>query len=291
MPSEHSHSRIGASRLGTAHYGFSKETTAEKRLRNRALEGNTAAIRLLVESGAHVDACNEHGRTALHCAAERGHTFAIRTLLELGADIHAVDKDGRTPLEVAAMHGQGHALSHSELWPAGRTDLPASSTACIGVAPRSAVHWADINQRRLRNRALSGDIAGVKELLAIGVDVISTNEVCAVAATFNALSCTCLAATRACLLPEVTSSLLPNPWQDGKSAIDIASDAGHHAVAKLLHEAALLQRPELRPNCANDETQAEVRPEPLRKFVHADILSNSSTTEGEALPHSPVRGG
>ena len=47
----------------------------------------------------------QHGRTALHAAAEKGHLEVSKTLLESGADLKSQDKDGRTPLHKACERG------------------------------------------------------------------------------------------------------------------------------------------------------------------------------------------
>lgn len=159
---------------------FADSSTAERRLRNRALEGNVAAIRLLVDGGADVNSANERGETALHCAAENGHVSAILALKELGANMDVRNEEQKTALEVAAANGHAHVLNHRGVWAAPRPDLLGVSAPRIAVAPAADVHWADTNQRRLRNRARAGDLEGIRELLAIGVDLVgngSTDEV------------------------------------------------------------------------------------------------------------------
>ena len=168
--------------------------TAESRLRNSALEGNVAGIHTaLLESGANINGTNEHGQTALHRAAERGHVNALQALRERGADVTLKDKEGKTALQVVEACGHIKALKRSSLWP----------------APPPDVHWSDISQRRLRTCAQTGDLEGVREQLAMGVNVLSTNE-------------------------------------DRKSAIDLAELAGHQAIAALLTEVAEAQRSERR---------------------------------------------
>ena len=50
-----------------------------------ALEGSTAIGRALVSRGAHIDASNDFGETALSLAAQKGYTTFTRWLLESGA--------------------------------------------------------------------------------------------------------------------------------------------------------------------------------------------------------------
>ena len=60
-----------------------------------------AAVRLLVEAGADVDATNEADFTALHGATFRGLNEVIEYLVAQGADIDARDFRGRTPYRMA----------------------------------------------------------------------------------------------------------------------------------------------------------------------------------------------
>ncbi len=66
-----------------------------------------AALRLLVEHGANVNAANGRGETALHAAARQGSNAIVRALVELGADLNATDSSGKTPLDLAAQPGRG----------------------------------------------------------------------------------------------------------------------------------------------------------------------------------------
>jgi ankyrin repeat protein len=63
----------------------------------------TAAIATaLVERGAHVDAVNKRGETALWLAARHGRGDVVTALVEKGADVNKVDASGLTPLVAAA---------------------------------------------------------------------------------------------------------------------------------------------------------------------------------------------
>jgi Ankyrin repeats (3 copies) len=70
-------------------------------LHRAALNGREAAVRLLLEKEADVDARDEHGWTVLYWSAWDGHEATVRLLLEKGADIDARDEHGRTALHWA----------------------------------------------------------------------------------------------------------------------------------------------------------------------------------------------
>jgi ankyrin repeat protein len=61
------------------------------------------AIPLLASHGANLDAVNEDGQTALHCAAWDLDADRVRALLAAGAHPLPINEDGDTPLDIAAL--------------------------------------------------------------------------------------------------------------------------------------------------------------------------------------------
>jgi len=59
-------------------------------------------IELLVARGAHLDAADDRGRTALMTAAELGHATAVEALLKAHADGRLKDKAGKTAADLAS---------------------------------------------------------------------------------------------------------------------------------------------------------------------------------------------
>lgn len=57
-----------------------------------AFNGNLDKIQRLILYGAHVDAANYDGRTALMLAAGEGHVHLVEYLLDMGANLGAVDR-------------------------------------------------------------------------------------------------------------------------------------------------------------------------------------------------------
>jgi ankyrin repeat protein len=68
-----------------------------------ASEGGHADVgKLLVASGARVNAVATNGATALMFAAEGGHADVVKLLLAAGANVNAVAKNGDTALRLAS---------------------------------------------------------------------------------------------------------------------------------------------------------------------------------------------
>lgn len=69
------------------------------------------AIELLLAEGAPIEAENHTGFTALHHAAEAGSLAAARALLAAGADPDHVNRVGRTPVETARRKGHDDVVA------------------------------------------------------------------------------------------------------------------------------------------------------------------------------------
>ncbi|XP_071110120.1 ankyrin repeat domain-containing protein 46-like [Haliotis cracherodii] len=73
-------------------------------LRDAVLDGNEAEVTAAIETGTcRLEESDANGRTVLHLAACRGHAAIVRLLINSGADINAEDRQGNTPL-----HWCGH---------------------------------------------------------------------------------------------------------------------------------------------------------------------------------------
>ena len=66
-------------------------------------------IRLLIEHGASVNACDKNHQTPLHrlSSCKDPKTDSLRLLLEKGADVDAEDDKGLTPFQIASAKGHG----------------------------------------------------------------------------------------------------------------------------------------------------------------------------------------
>jgi ankyrin repeat protein len=77
---------------------------------NRHACGEEQVSRLLIETGANIEAQDNEGSTALIEATWKGREEAMQLLLEKRANIEAQDYDGCTALITAAMTGSGEAV-------------------------------------------------------------------------------------------------------------------------------------------------------------------------------------
>lgn len=80
-------------------------------LHKAALEGNVAAIKLLLKKQFLIESKSEaRGNTALHYAVEGGQKWAVEVLLEMGADKEARTNTGDTPIMLATAIGNEEVL-------------------------------------------------------------------------------------------------------------------------------------------------------------------------------------
>jgi ankyrin repeat protein len=101
--------------------------------------GNAAALRLLLDTGADVDARDEHGQTALMNAARDGHTEVVRLLVERGADLDHTAKYNLSAIMLAVINGRDAIVG--VLADAG-ADLAIKGTGAPGFAGKTALDLA-----------------------------------------------------------------------------------------------------------------------------------------------------
>jgi len=73
-----------------------------------------AVIALLIQRGAHIDAVDNRGRTALMIAAENGYAAVVEALIRGGADRTRRDNDGKSAFDLAANDSVRERLAETE---------------------------------------------------------------------------------------------------------------------------------------------------------------------------------
>lgn len=91
-------------RSADTHSGHEGETP----LLNAAFWGRLEIAKLLIQSGAKVNATAADGVAPLHEAARMRNVAVARLLMEHGANVNIKDKDGETPLDWAELYGRHH---------------------------------------------------------------------------------------------------------------------------------------------------------------------------------------
>ncbi len=171
--------RVEAMRLLMAHGADVNATERWKKqtaLMWAANEGNTAAVKVLVEAGATVAARSLSGWTPFLFAARQGHVDTIKALLAAKADINETLPDGTSAL-VTAVQGlnyeaaialleagidpnadrQGWTALHQVAWSRrpqrGQNNpgqRPQGSLSSLDLARKLVEHGADINARQTK---------------------------------------------------------------------------------------------------------------------------------------------
>ena len=80
-------------------------------LHHAAYTGDLESSKILLSSGAQVDAFSNMERTALHFASMKGHVSIMKLLLDNGAALEAADEQNCTPLHLGCKKGALESVS------------------------------------------------------------------------------------------------------------------------------------------------------------------------------------
>jgi 7,8-dihydropterin-6-yl-methyl-4-(beta-D-ribofuranosyl)aminobenzene 5'-phosphate synthase len=170
--------------------GLTTSTLAGE-IHEAAAQGQLQTVQQLLESNPELATeLSERGFTALHLATNGGHIDVMKLLLDTGAEINAGDRDGDAPVHWAAYAGQDEALQlllqrkvdrkarnrrgwTALMWTAARGH---TSTAELLISAGLAVNTSDSQgSTPLHEAAGNGHTDVVKLLLAHGAKVNATD--------------------------------------------------------------------------------------------------------------------
>lgn len=110
-------------------------------------------LQLLFFRGARVDAAEDGGRQAHHCAAQQGHTAGLHLLLGCGAQVDAACGGGDQSLHLASRYGHAPSLQllldrGASVRDGGRAVQSAVRERHINIALKLVHYGADIPDYR-----------------------------------------------------------------------------------------------------------------------------------------------
>jgi ankyrin repeat protein len=217
-----------------------------------AADGCTGLVDSLLAGGASVEAANRFGTTALGQAARAGHVAVVDLLLDRGAAIDAHNVAGSTPLYIAAESNRGDVAQRllergADANLAGRGGVtPLAAAAYNGnseIVGLLLAHHADPDARDRTGKApiiyaaAKGYVSIVQRLLDAGVDAKERygNELTALMwAAGYADGTNPVDAARVAGLLLDRGAALDAADNRGRTALMIASEAGHLAIVELL---------------------------------------------------------
>ena len=106
-------------------------------LQSAAWQGHHSVVKLLLDTGAHVDHTCNQGATALCIAAQEGHEEVVRVLLRHQANPNHADQFGRTPVRVALKSGHHSVVRILE-------DFGATPVSCSKSRSSSSNSSSDV---------------------------------------------------------------------------------------------------------------------------------------------------
>ncbi|KAH6762808.1 hypothetical protein C2S52_020241 [Perilla frutescens var. hirtella] len=101
---DHCRSAIGVAR-DKGHKDIVQVLERGEAVLHAARRGELDALESLLEKGANINFCDQHGLTALHVAAIKGNKDVVMMLVEFGASVEWQDAEGHTPLHLAVEGG------------------------------------------------------------------------------------------------------------------------------------------------------------------------------------------
>ena len=156
-------------------------------------DGDTAAVRALLDKGADVNAPELDGTTVLHWAVSRNNLDVADLVIRAGANVRATNRYGVAPLSLACLNGSEAMVAKlleagadpESTQPSGETALmTAARTGNADVVRQLLARGADVNateewkgQTALMWAAAENNAAAVKALIAGGADIPARSKI------------------------------------------------------------------------------------------------------------------
>jgi ankyrin repeat protein len=162
------------------------------------LKNCDSCVSALLEGGADVDLTAAYGMTFLHATATKGNTELVRLLLDSGANINAKSSEGFEPIHRAAMNLKGNAACMSVLLERGADAditsegwtsllqlldfhnakqceklLKTHAASVRGFGKRSVRHQSNADSQQPRGRATTNEIGSTNSTVARGLKLQS----------------------------------------------------------------------------------------------------------------------
>ena len=156
-------------------------------------DGDTAAVRALLDKGGDVNAPEVDGTTVLHWAVSRNNLDVADLVIRAGANVRATNRYGVAPLSLACLNGSEAMVAKlleagadpESTQPGGETVLmTAARTGNADVVRQLLARGADVSateewkgQTALMWAAAENNAAAVKALIAGGADIAARSKV------------------------------------------------------------------------------------------------------------------
>ena len=182
-------------------------------LHKAAWSGFARTARLLLDADVDINELVPGLGTPLHLAARRGHAKVVKVLLDAGADFTITDGDGKPALLLAILCGNYEV---GEMLIAAGAVLPTFDSTPL--------------DRQFLQYAMSGNLAGMKDMLALGIDPNNAE------AGGTALHCAAEMGRSEIIaaLLEASAHVDLRLGANGKTPLHLAAMNGHEKAAKAL---------------------------------------------------------
>ena len=243
------------------------------------IDAPAALVKLLIASGAAIDAFDAAGDTALIIAARKRNIPNLLTLVEAGANVHIKNKSGMNALMETKLYSTADNSYRGAL-------KESVAAALIKHGAKLDLSCRAINLKFLFQAVSACDVKFAEKIIASGVDIDGTNEAGLtplwLAAGFNSVDMVRLLVAKGANVnfsADGLSNVLGRAIE-GKGDGYIFNDAGRKKVLILLSAGAKIEAKNAKKiiGLAYNEKNYEIVKAMLAKGVPADIADETGMT-------------